>query len=281
MKVDFHTHSKASDGEFAPKDLVQIALNNKVTHLALTDHDCVLGIKEAKDACVDKDITLIPGIEVSTTWRNTSIHIVGLFIDEDHEAMQELSKLQFNTRLERAIKIGEKLSKAGFENAYERTKAQAQENAIITRGNYARFLFSTGQFRSIDDAFYKYLRRGARAYVHSQWMDIKDAVEFIKRANGVAVLAHPKRYKITNTKLRELIAYFKSVGGEAMEVSSTQQRPCEREYLGELCLKNDLYASCGSDFHILESWREVGRNLDLDEKLKPIWTHPKALKYFA
>ena len=277
-KIDLHCHTNASDGALTPTQVVNRAIELGVTHLAITDHDTTLGVDEAQAAALDK-LTLIPGIEVSTTWRSQQIHIVGLFIDHKCKALQSLIEEQNVKRLERAQKIGYKLSRIGFPDAYERTKAMAGKDAIITRGNYARFLVEVGGASSTDDAFNAFLKKGKRAYVSTSWMDISKAVEVLKEAGGVAVLAHPRRYDLTNTKLKELIAYFKEVGGIGMEVASCQQSPNERDYLASLSRQYELYASVGSDFHSEGPYRCIGRNLDLPDNVTPIWQCEEAKKY--
>lgn len=273
--IDLHCHTSMSDGALSPTEVVNRAVERNLTHLAITDHDCISGIAEAKDAAMDR-IEIIPGSELSTTFNNTQIHIVGLFLNPECSALKDYIDGQLQRRIERAVRIGQKLEKAGFANAYERTKEQAAEGAIITRGNYARFIFSQGKASSVDDAFNCYLKKGKFAYVNTIWPDIAEAVGVIHSAGGVAVLAHPRRYTLTNTKLRALLEYFRNCGGEAIEVASCQQRPCDREYLSSLCEKYGFMASCGSDFHYIGIWRDLGMHIDLPSNVKPVWLSPKA-----
>lgn len=276
--IDLHCHTNASDGAFSPEGVVERAVNYKLTHLAITDHDTVKGIKAAQDAACGR-ISIIPGIEISTTWQHQQIHIVGLFIDPQCSYMLNLVKEQNGKRIERAEKIGYKLSRIGFPDAYERTKAMAGDGAIITRGNYARFLVSVGGASSTDDAFNAFLKKGKRAYVCTEWMEIGTAVEAIKKSGGVAVLAHPRRYDLTNTKLRKLIEEFKDCGGIALEVSSCQQGLNDRDYLASLCRQYEMLGSVGSDFHSEGPYRDIGRNIDLPEGITPVWTCPQAKPY--
>lgn len=267
FKIDLHTHTTCSDGALSPEQLVQRAIDNKLTHLAITDHDTVGAIKIAKDYAKDR-INIISGIEISTTWQDNQIHIVGLFIDENNSNLLDYIAKQNELREQRAKAIGDKLKRLGFENAYEDLKGN---DTVITRGTYAQYIYEKGGAISVNDAFLKYLKKGKSAYVSTKWGDIKEAVECIIKAGGISVLAHPKRYKFTNTKLKKLIAYFKSVGGQAMEVASCSQKHGEREYLGQLCKMYDLQASVGSDFHYDGSFRFLGYNLDLNKDDKPVW----------
>lgn len=283
--IDLHSHTNASDGALTPEELVQRALRQHLTHLAITDHDSVQGLSAAHEAVLSLDagdkLQIIDGIEISTSYASHQIHIAGLFIDPGHESMQRLVSEQKELRRDRAERIGRKLEKLGFDNIYETIKAGLPEGAVITRGNYSRYLYEIGAAKSTDEAFNRYLRRGKEAYVATQWRDIADAVKIIHEAGGCAVLAHPRRYVMTNTKLRELIAYFKSSGGDAMEVASCQQKPSDRDYLCNLCLKYDLLASAGSDFHQEGQFRELGYNLVIPDKVKPVWAAERFAGRFA
>ncbi len=278
--ADLHSHSTASDGALKPEELVSRAAARGLTHLALTDHDNASGGAQAQKAAGALGVTLIPGAEISTTWNNAEIHIVGLFLDLSTPALQQFFKGQLERRQERAEEIGRRLERQGFEHAYERTKAMAREGAVITRGNYARYIASTGRAQSTDDAFNTYLKKGRSAYVSTLWPDIAEACAVIARAGGVSVLAHPRRYDFTNSKLRRLITYFVSCGGRAMEVASCQQRPCDREFLAKLSVEYALKASLGSDLHQPSPWRDLGLSLLLPPECSAVWTCPEAETYF-
>ncbi|SRR5574344_181329 len=277
-KIDLHSHSTASDGSLTPTQLVQRAIDRGLTHLALTDHDAVIGVNEAINAAGDK-LNLIPGAELSATWNNNQIHIVGLYLDINNSELQKYLEGQRILRIQRAEEIGFKLEKQGFINPYEECKKRAGADASITRGNYARYIVEMGRASDNDEAFSVYLKKGKSCYVKTNWPDIKVAVDAIHAAGGVSVLAHPRRYDLTNTKLRELMEYFKSCGGMGIEVSSSQMRPSDRDYLASLCEKYDFVASLGSDFHSLGQYRELGLNLMLPENLKKVWEVEQALKY--
>ena len=277
-KFDLHTHSNASDGALSPTQLVQRAYKKGITHLALTDHDCVDGINEAKEAAKGL-LTLIEGAELSTLFNNEQIHIVGLFLDTQAPALKEYLKNQKIKRIERAVAIGEKLEKQGFKNAYQECKKRAAPGASITRGNYARYIVEMGRAQSADEAFSVYLKKGKSCYVKTSWPDVSVAVKAILDSNGVPVLAHPRRYQMTNTKLRELIEYFKLCGGIAMEVGSSQMSPSDRDFIAKLCEKYSLLASLGSDFHVEGAYRELGYNLIIPDFVKKVWEHPLAKPY--
>ena len=151
-KIDLHSHSTASDGAFTPTALVERAIERGLTHLALTDHDAVLGVKEAQEAARGR-LELIPGAELSATWENKQIHIAALFLDIESPILKEFLDNQKTLRVQRAMEIGAKLDKQGFKNSYEECVKRAGEGASITRGNYARYIFEMGRAQSADDAF--------------------------------------------------------------------------------------------------------------------------------
>ncbi len=315
--IDLHCHTTASDGSLSPTAIVARAYGRGLNVLAITDHDLVAGVEEgirAAEKCnalllahapdaprehylkdtaevlsVDNGVldrpdeerllTVIPGVEFSTTWNDEQIHVAGLFMDINHPRLQQLVQSRRVARTERALAIAAKLERLGFERPYERCVAAAQEGATITRGNYARLIFADGKAKSVDDAFHQYLRRGQPAYVQTKWGPIDEVIEVVTEAGGVAVLAHPRRYNFSNQRLRRLINDFKSWGGQAMEVSSAQQKPTDRDYVANLCQQYELLASLGSDFHSEGMYRDLGQNLDLPAHLTPVWTCEAAAKF--
>ena len=315
--IDFHCHTNASDGGLSPSELIDRAYGRGLNAIAITDHDLTAGVADAMqraallnakllngdaDAPVEtyikenaevngvdngelhrapseRTLIVIPGVEFSTTWYDEQIHIVGLGIDPNNDSLKELEAKLKVARTQRAVAIGEKLKRLGFDRPYERCCEQAREGASITRGNYARLIFQDGKAKSVDDAFHKFLRRGQDAYVKSVWGPIEETVEVIKAAGGIAVLAHPRRYKISNMRLRKLVYEFKKAGGEAIEVSSSQQRQLDRDYLVQLCHKYEMLASLGSDFHNEGFHRDLGQNIDLPSDVTPVWHSPILERY--
>lgn len=275
MMFDLHSHTLASDGKYSPTDLVNYAKKKKVDVLAITDHDTCSGVEEAIAAGKECGVHIVSGIEISTMWRGNQIHIVGLAVDIHNPELNELITTQAEKRLVRAKEIGAKLEKCGFADAYERTKAMAAEGASITRGNYAAFLYSLGVAPTIDKCFQLYLGSNCRAFVKSNWGTIADAINAIKAAGGIAVLAHPRRYDMNNKWLRNLIKDFKECGGEGIEVSGAMQAPAEREFLVALSKEYGLMASCGSDFHREKPYLDLGGNLSIPENASPIWHHER------
>ncbi|WGE80008.1 PHP domain-containing protein [Actinobacillus equuli] len=269
MKYDLHSHSTASDGMLSPTELVQRALEQQIEMLALTDHDTVAGIQEAKHAAQGQPIRFIAGVEISIVWEGKSIHLAALNVDETHPALVALLDKQALLREQRAVEIGEKLAKAGVPNAYEGAKALA--SGEVTRAHYGRFLHENGYVRNIEHAFKKYLGGGKPAYVKPMWCSLEEAIEVTHQAGGVICIAHPLRYKLTGRWIRRLIADFKLAGGDGIEVAGCGQTPDQRQLIARWAKEFDLYASVGSDFHYPTGWIELGRGLTLPSDCKPIW----------
>ncbi|KGQ39171.1 S-adenosylmethionine tRNA ribosyltransferase [Gallibacterium anatis] len=267
-KIDLHSHSNASDGVLSPTALISRAKEQGVEVLALTDHDTVDGIAEAKTAAQQQQITLISGVEISTVWQGKTIHIVGLDFDETHPAMTELLQRQAQLRYARAVEIGERFKKFGLENAF--AEAQALTSGEVTRAHYARYLVNIGMVNNEGQAFKRYLSQGKPCYVKANWCDIPTAIEVIHQAGGIAVVAHPMRYQMTNNKIRTLIEDFQQWGGDAVEIAGgvdLNQQKMLIQWLDKLSLS----ASVGSDFHYPCGWIELGKNLTIPENVKTVW----------
>jgi len=268
---DLHSHSTASDGSLTSAQLIARAIEQGVDVLALTDHDGTEGIAEAQQAVQDTDLTLIPGVEISVTWGNGTVHILGLNIDPDNSELQQGLTAMRDFRVGRAHEIAKRLDKAGITGALEGARKYASE-VMLGRLHFAKFLVEQHYAKDIQDVFKRYLVRGKPGYVPGQWTTLNEAVSWIKAAGGQAVIAHPARYKITATKLRRLIEEFKEAGGVGFEVVSGRQHPEEVKHLARLAEKFELLASCGSDFHTPDSWAELGKLSPLPESCTPIWS---------
>jgi len=272
MLIDLHSHTRASDGQLTPSELVQRAENRQVNFLAITDHDSVDGLAEAADYIEQNNLKLqlINGIEVTSNWLNHEIHVVGVNIDPTHQALSELIAIQKEKREQRAVEMGQRLAKANIEGVYEGAKALAGDGAI-TRAHFARYLVDIGIAPTFPKVFDKYLSRGNTGYVPHNWIDLEEAIKAIHDAGGQAILAHPDSYKLSNKWLRKLLVTFKEAGGDAMEVAMGQQSPQMRLQLAMWSKEYNLLASQGSDFHFVGRWRDLGKSLFLPELCQPIW----------
>ena len=272
MRIDLHSHSTASDGRLTPAELVRRAVAQRVDVLALTDHDTVAGLPEAAGtiAAENLPLRLIDGIELSTSWDALEIHVVGLHIDASSPELLAAISRQESARQARGVELGHRLAKQRIDNAYEGALPLAN-GASLTRAHFARYLVEAGHCNTQQKAFDHYIGRGGKAYVPHQWMSIAEAIQVIHASGGLAVLAHPGRYKLSTKWLKRLLLLFKESGGDAMEVSLPQQSPQDRANLGLWCREHQLLASVGSDFHAPTSWQELGRNLWLPKDVTPVW----------
>ncbi|WP_438971442.1 PHP domain-containing protein [Methylophaga sp.] len=270
-QYDLHTHSTASDGSLTPTQLVERASEKGVTHLALTDHDGTEGIEEARQIAKIKDITLIPGVEVSVSWHGATVHIVGLNLDIDNAELQQGLSAIRDYRKTRAEVIADKLEKAGYHGALEGA-GQYASKTMLGRVHFARFLVEQGHAKDMKDVFKRFLVRNKPGYVSGEWATLDQAVNWITAAGGQAVVAHPARYKMTATKRRKLLTAFKELGGAAIEVSSGNQHPEEVRTMARLAKDFDLLASCGSDFHSPDNaWTELGKMTAMPPFVTPVW----------
>ncbi|TNH07333.1 RNase RNM [Testudinibacter sp. TR-2022] len=276
--IDLHCHSNRSDGVLTPTDVVARAAENGIQLLALTDHDTVDGLDEARLAAQQHQITLINGVEISTLWQNRGIHIVGLGFDHQHPAMTALLAQQAELRQKRAEEIGARLEKCGIEQAYAGAKSLA--GGEVTRAHYARYLVQIGQVKNETQAFKRYLGQGKPGYVSPQWCDIETANRVIHQAGGVSVCAHPLRYPLTRKWLLRLLSDFQQWGGDAVEVAHSGQSPDQRHNLAKWVDELGLLASAGSDFHYPCGWIELGKNLWLPTIAKPVWQAPDFASLF-
>ncbi|MCC5791074.1 MAG: PHP domain-containing protein [Legionellaceae bacterium] len=270
--IDLHFHSTYSDGLHNITQLHDLALHNGLRTIALTDHDTVAGVEELRQCCQQSGIGCIAGIELSTRWKKHDIHIIGLNMDTTHPALVHAIEQQEHCRLQRAQKIAEKLEQLGFKEVWSAVR-QLAGHQHIARPHFAQLLLNAGWVRDFQAAFSQYLARGKLAYVETEWMTVSEAVHCIQSSGGIAVVAHPLKYKLTRRKLCELIEHFQEAGGQAMEMVSGEMSTQQIREVLNLCQKYQLYASTGSDFHGQGRSRiGLGKQHSLPPDCKPVWT---------
>ncbi|MEW8370789.1 MAG: PHP domain-containing protein [Candidatus Thiodiazotropha sp.] len=270
---DLHSHSTASDGTLSPAELVYRAAAAGVRVLALTDHDTTAGHEEAMAAALDSGLVLIPGVEISVSWSGQTVHIVGLNVDRDNPALQQgLSGLRA-FRDWRAQEIARRLGNAGIDDAYAGALALSN-GTLVSRTHFARYLVEQGVVSDERKVFKHYLVKGKPGFVPGQWAELAQALEWIHGAGGVAVVAHPARYRMTRTKLRRLFAEFAELEGEAIEVVSGSHNRDDYFTMARHARDFGLLASAGSDFHSPENpWIELGRLPMLPDNCTPLWSN--------
>lgn len=269
--IDLHCHSTASDGSLSPTDLVKRAALNGVRLLSLTDHDTVLGQREARDAGEEVGVALVPGIELSCVWGNFTIHVLAYNYDLDSGCMQEIEAKQLKSRQERAGLIADKLAKKGFVDLLE-LACELSGAGIPGRPHFAQAMIDKGYVADHGEAFKKYLGAGKIGDVRSLWPELSEIVSSIVGAGASAVVAHPRKYNMTLTKLRTMLSEFKDAGGDGLEVVTSGQKQGEIGMLSDLCQRMELKGSIGSDFHSPKyRWAEVGRIPALPKSVVPVW----------
>lgn len=269
MICDFHSHTSFSDGVFTPRELIDRAVAKGVDALSITDHDTIDAYQHLPVA--QSRLRLVTGIELSTQWGSTGIHVLGLNIDVNCEAMKTAARVQSETRLQRARRISEKLEKKGIEDAFSGA-IKLSPGGYIGRPHFAQYLVNIGKADSMNSAFKKYMGDGKAGDVKKHWAELPQVIRWIRDAGGIAVLAHPLKYKLTRTRLKRLLDSFIEAGGQGMEVVSGRQLPYQTKDLAQLCEHKNLLASCGSDFHMPEKYRaELGELTPLPGNVTPVW----------
>ena len=273
LRADLHSHSFYSDGTMAPADLARRAAEHGVQLYALTDHDEVSGVAEARSSAEQVSLAFVSGVEVSVTWGTTTIHVVGLGIDDDDAVLRERLANVRSGRTRRAREIADSLAAVGIDGALEGALRHAENPYMISRTHFARFLVEQGVCRDVRDVFKRYLTEGKPGYVPHRWATLAEAVEMIGAAGGVAILAHPARYRIDQLALHELLGQFRDAGGTALEVVTSNHTADDVRRFTQLALEFGFEASSGSDFHGAgESPNvELGRVAPLAPELTPVW----------
>jgi len=272
LNADLHCHSVVSDGTLTPEALAERAKANGVELWALTDHDEIGGQQRAAAAAKAQGMHYLTGTEVSVTFAGQTVHIVGLGFDAGNpEIMQGLRNTR-GGREQRAMEMSDSLAKVGIKGAYEGALKFVGNPELISRTHFARFLVESGVCRETNEVFRKYLTEGKPGYVPHRWATLRDAVTWITQAQGIAVIAHPGRYKFTPNEEYALFTEFKSHGGRGVEVVTGSHTPQEYIKYAETAKEFGLAASRGSDFHSPdESHTDLGTLPFLPGELTPVW----------
>lgn len=272
MNADLHCHSNVSDGLLAPADVARRAHEGGVTLWALTDHDEVAGQSEARRVAEELGMGYVEGVEISVTWASRTVHIVGLGIDPACPALVDGLYATRHGRAARAKEIGAALEALGMPGAYEGALQYVSNPDLISRTHFARYLVEQGFAASTADVFDHFLGDGKPGYVPHRWASLEDAVGWIKAAGGVAIVAHPGRYRYTPLEFDTFFGQFIDLGGKAIEVVTGSHTPDQyREYAG-VARRFGFEASRGSDFHAPGEGRvELGSLPPLPAGLTPVW----------
>ncbi|CAN5597798.1 PHP domain-containing protein [soil metagenome] len=272
LNADLHCHSQVSDGTLSPEALAIRAKANGVELWALTDHDELGGQHRARAAALDFGMPYVSGVEISVTFANETVHIVGLGFDIDDPNLQAGLEATRGGRELRAREMSQGLAKVGIRNAYEGALKYVGNPELISRTHFARHLVESGVCADTHDVFRKYLVEGKPGYVPHRWASLGNAVKWITQAGGLAVIAHPGRYKFTANEEFALFSEFKAHGGRGVEVVTGSHSSADAVKYAETALEYELLASRGSDFHSPDESRiDLGMLPDLPGKLRPVW----------
>lgn len=274
LNADLHCHSTASDGSLNPTELAQRAFDGGVQLWSLTDHDELSGQREAKVAAEALGMAYVSGVEISVSFAGETVHILGLGFDpEDATLADGLARLRAG-RNERAREMGASLERAGIRGAYEGAVALASNPELVSRTHFARFLVESGHCASVHEVFSRYLKEGKPGFVPHRWAGLGESLRWVHGAGGVAVIAHPARYRFTPTEEFALFGEFKAHGGLGVEVTCGSHFGDEVAKYADMALEFDLLASRGSDFHAPgESRTPLGSLPILPGRVEPVWTH--------
>lgn len=272
VRADLHSHSTVSDGALCPAALVERARAHGVELFALTDHDEVSGLASAAEAAGRLGLAFVPGVEISVTWGETTVHVVGLGVAGEHAGLREALRQVRSGRLRRAREMADQLAALGIDGAYEGALAHAGNLDLVSRTHFARYLVDTGVCRDMREVFSRFLSEGKPGYVPHRWARLPEAIEWIRAAGGVAVLAHPGRYKLSSLAMSELMKEFRHGGGVGIEVSTSNHSRAQLDAYAQAARDFGFEASVGSDFHAPgESQAELGAATALPSDLVPIW----------
>ncbi|HPP46830.1 MAG TPA: 3',5'-nucleoside bisphosphate phosphatase [Accumulibacter sp.] len=269
---DLHCHSLCSDGLLPAETVVERAVANGVEMLALTDHDDLAGLPAARATATALGLDFVNGVEISTEWQGMQIHIVGLAVDAtDPGLIEGLAGIR-SGRIERARRMSADLERVGIFGAFDGAMRLVANPNLISRSHFGRFLVNSGVRKDVHSVFESFLVPGKPGYVAHRWATLDAALNWIHTAGGIAVIAHPGRYKLSRTDLRRFFSEFKDLGGRAIEVQSGSHSPEQVEIFSRLAREFAFLASRGSDFHGLEeSYVDLGQLPPLPDGLTPVW----------
>lgn len=272
MNADLHCHSNVSDGQLTPAEVARRAHAGGVTLWALTDHDVLAGQAPARAEAESLGMRYLNGVEISVTWASRTVHVVGLGIDPSCPALVAGLLATRSGRAQRAQAMSDALAAVGIEGAYEGALRYVSNPDLISRTHFARFLVERGHAASTADVFDRYLGEGKPGYVPHRWASLENAVEWILAAGGVAVIAHPGRYKYTPLEFDTLFGQFIDLGGKAIEVVTGSHTPDQYREYADVARRFGFEASRGSDFHApAEGRTELGKLPPLPSDLTPVW----------
>ncbi len=273
LNADLHCHSVVSDGTLQPEALARRAQANGVALWSLTDHDEIDGQQRAATAARALGLDYLSGCEISVSFAGITVHIVGLGFDAHDDRLRNGLAATRGGRGERAREMADALAKVGIRGAFEGALRYAGNPELVSRTHFARYLVEIGTCADTNEVFRRFLTEGKPGFVPHRWASLGDAVRWITQASGIAVIAHPGRYKFTPTEEYALFTEFIAHGGRGVEVVTGSHTAAEYQKYADMALEFGLLASRGSDFHSPgESHTDLGALPDLPGQLTPVWS---------
>jgi predicted metal-dependent phosphoesterase TrpH len=273
MKADLHNHSYYSDGVLSPSEVVRLASKAGCDLFSLTDHDTTDGIAEAKLEADKVSLNLINGVEISAFWRNMAIHIIGLGVDINNDELQNGLEHNQELRKNRAEKIALSLRRSGINDALDKTQ-KISGGHMLTRTHFAQMLIQEGYCKDMKSVFRRYLTGKKPGGVRVEWKDFDEVINWIQSAGGKAFIAHPFRYRMTHTKIKNMIKDFKDASGDGFEVVNANSSEEEISLGNQWSEDFDLLASCGSDFHGWPNQRvQIGNLSKMPNAKRAVWSY--------
>lgn len=261
--IDLHAHTQASDGEKTPEELIDMAIDNGIKALAITDHDSIGSLEKAINYSKGKDITFIPGIELEAEVKKGQMHILGLWINPTNQKLREKLLAIEEGRNKRNKEFIKKFNELGFEITLEELK-KVSSGKIIGKPHFAKVFFNKKYITEKEKIFSNYFNKSPFKEIPKFSYSAKEVIEMIKEANGIAILAHPQSLKLTDEELEEKIKELKEYGLEGLECYHSKQTPGEMKKYKKIALKYHLLITKGSDYHgpIIKSNVHLGTGIN-------------------
>ena len=273
MKVDLHSHSYYSDGVYSPSEVIELANQVKCDLFSLTDHDTTVGVLEAQERADDLSLNFIPGVEISAFWQNMTIHILGIGVNVDNDILQKGLRRNQELRKERAEKIAHGLRRTGIKDVLEKTRALSKTN-MITRTHFAQMLIQEGYCKDMKSVFRRFLTGKKPGASRVEWANFEEVIGWIHSAGGLAVLAHPFRYRMTQTKIKKMLSDYKGALGDGIEVVTGTSTEEEVNLASRWASDFNLLISSGSDYHGWPNQRvNIGSLKEVPNSDNLIWNH--------
>ena len=247
--IDLHVHSTASDGTLSPQEVALYAKAKGLSAVALTDHDTVSGVDECIKKGLEVGVVVVPGIECSADFYGKELHILGYYINPNCKTLESKLKQLIESRYMRNLKMLEKLEEIGCPLTLDELQEDSAPGTVLTRAHFAKALMRKGYISNRKEAFTKYIGRGLPAYVPREKFTVKECIDMIHTAGGLAVLAHPMLYGYSRADITNLLRGLVLEGLDGVESVYSTHSQEDMSHLLQVCMQLKLFPTGGSDFH--------------------------------